>query len=759
MKRLLLAIGLVVAFYAGYGAAVKAYPAGGVYGRAEYHGYFTNANDSHGSAVLPQYCSGRYYYYNGDDYCNAIPQDVNSASDLISFIEGILANTGPGTTRARTGAMFIVQTMIGTARNRPPNGPQMAAWRNIVTQYGNAGRIQWDVRSITWNMNTYFQGTDADPVPSDVAFFDAIRNDSTIVFRNSSGGVAYALRRACGNPVGQNTISWLRELDNFTITGRTVPSSPTVKPGQSVTFRHYVRNNGPTSTGSTNIWWVAQSMPSGTTVAGAANSGTYAAGQEKNVNNHVVNVPLTAVVGSTICERVGWDPVNSAGTRNGRGAQACVTVIPDFNLTPSVEVNRSTAGEGDSIQFTYKVVSNGVTPSTSVDCKPVGNTRPPGYTPLPQQDVDRTSDAGYVPPTDNCPRVFQPGILTDVATETVTLGAIPAGSRVCRSLVVTPKNETGGPRASAETCVLVAKTPYVHFNGNDVFAGGGFAAITPTCDIRANITTVGRTLADSSTAGSVGEYGVLALGRVTSFGSSSKVLVGAGTLGAVSRSLTFANSEPNVNLLGYYGQAQHCINDYTAQFGSLPAIGGGTFNVGTRGTGQWRVTGNASFSGAMPGPVAGVGQQQVYYVQGNATITGSLTYPATYASTNAIPSLIIIATGNIYVAPTVTQMDGIFIARGNGAANGVFYTCWPRTEPASISNPCNASQLVVNGSVVAGRIDLFRSFGATGSTPAQRKDPAERFQFSPEMYIRNAITTTGRTTIQTTNVLELPPRF
>ena len=748
MKRILLMVAIGCAFLTGFGIAAKAAT---YYGRAEHRGYFANAYDNWGDHVFPS-------TYNNGGNMEAFPNTINSATEFINFIKYTqldVDNNGSGSPREKTGAAFIIQTMISNQsspnRNRPPTAAQIAEWEARVRAAEARGQITWRVTR-SFGINTYFQGgNNNNGTPNDDAFYDENGTAAVIEFRNNTGG-AYRIKWQCANPVG--SLSALSDSQNFNMNGRTTVNDTTIKPGQQIQFRHYVSNAGPDATSPTSITWLAQNMPAQTTIS-SGGAGTFTSGQEKNVYNHTYNVPTNAVVGSQICERVGWDPDTSAGARNGRGAQACATVIPDFNLTPTVTVDKASAAEGDQVTFTYQVTSAGYTASTSVTCTPIGNNRATGYTPLPQQDAARTADPGYTAPGTNCPRTFSPNTPTTVATETITLGGLAPGSRVCRSLVVSPRNEAGGARTSAETCVLIAKTPYAHFMGADVFAGGNFASVNAACNTQAKITAVGRSLSDGSGAGSVVEYGAFALGRVSGFGSASKTLSGSGTLGGSGRVLTFANSEPTASNLGFYGQAQHCINDYTSQFGSLPATGGGTFNVATRGTGQWRMTGNTTLSGQMP-----LGGQQVYYVQGDVTINGTgITYPGVYPSAAGIPSLVVIATGNIYVAPTVTQMDGIFVARGNGATNGVFYTCWPKNEPASISNACNASQLTVNGSVIAGRIDLFRSFGATGAAPAQRKDPGERFFLSPEMYLRNAITTTGRTTIETTNVLELPPRF
>jgi hypothetical protein len=296
--------------------------------------------------------------------------------------------------------------------------------------------------------------------------------------------------------------------------------------------------------------------------------------------------------------------------------------------------------------------------------------------------------------------------------------------------------------------------------GNDIWAGGGFAAVNPTCNTSAKITTVGRTLQSGAKAGSVGEYNVFALNQIDSFGSASRVLNGTGALGDAARAMTFSNSNPLSTQLGNFGATVHCINDYVAQYSSATNVGGNqSYNVATRPNGAWHITGNLTLKGTMP-----AGGLQVYLVDGDVTIgdgspTPDLKYPGSYANLTSIPSLLVISKRNMYVMSTVKQMDGTFVVQGDGGATGVFYTCWPRIEPASISNTCNTNQLVVNGAVAAARLDLFRANGATGLTDAARQSPAELFNFSTEEYLRNVLGTSSSTTIKTTTVLDLPPRF
>jgi hypothetical protein len=767
MKRFVLIVGLVVAFLVGYGISAKAYPGGGIYGRGEYNGYFTNSHDTSGWEVLNQYCNnnyGSFSYNNGTSNCNAIPLSVNSAASFIAFIEDRLANGAPGgtygDTRARTGAAFIVQTMIGSSRNRPPTAAEMNTWRDLVNQYG-AGHVNWNTSAYTFNINTYFQGTDNSPSPNDDAFYDHFSRGAAIIFYNDSGVPVYALRRECANPVGNGNVTPLPPRSNFSVTGRTVVSVAQAMPGGTATFWHYVRNNGPTSAPSE--WWAAFDGPSSRpTGLGGPGSGpmNLSPGEERYVHGETLTIPANAPGGSRYCRLVGWDPVNSAGARDGRGTEACVTVFIPAKLKAAMAVNPASAVNGDTVTFTGSISTLTSGNPVTVNCSISRVVTPPSGAPSNlgnQPCVDNNGNPNIVVPT---------GGSVTLRPNTYTVAdSVPVGARVCDTINITSPPEamyfnTPADR-TATACTVVAKTPYVRFMGNDVFAGGNFAAVNAACNTQAKITTVGRTLQDGSTAGSVGEYGVFALNRITSFGSSSKVLVGSGALGGAGRALTFANSEPDATRLGYFGAAQHCITDYVAQFSSSPGMGPVTINVASWLTGAWHVTGTLNISGTMP---AGdqTGGMQAYYVDGDVTISNDIKYPNNYASINKIPSLLIITKGNIYVAPGVKQMDGIFIARGNGTTSGVFYTCWPKNEPASIANQCNNNQLVVNGSVSAGRIDLFRSFGATGAVSAARKDPGEIFNFSPEMYMRNVINThgqNGQTTVQTTTTLELPPRF
>ena len=721
-KKIVLTVVLAASFLVGYGGAAEAWP---VYGRNEHYGYFQNRFDSNGDRV----------------FANGIPTSINNADAFINYIRAKLSS-GPGT-RDGVGAAFIIQTMIGSSRNNPPTGGEIAEWESRVRYAASRGWINW-YQNISYRLNSYYQGVSPGTNPVDDAFYDPgfTATDHAIVFTNGSSAV-YMLRHVCANPVG--TVSPLPDPPDFNTTGWTTVNDTTVIPGQTITFQHFVRNNGPGSTAPTPIWWFAERTAPGTaTLGGPASSGTYNAGEQKNVFNHNVTIPNNTIPNTQFCERVGWDPINGSGARDGRGTPACATVIADFELTPVVTASTTAAQQNDSISFTYTVFNPGPTPSTTTTCKVVGNNRAPGYTPLPQQDVDRNSDAGYVPPATTCPtNILVTAGGQQVATETIDVGNAAPGSRICRSLVVNPKNETGGFRASAETCVVIAKTPYVHFQGNDVWAGGGFPDVNPACNTGSKITTSAHALRDGSVAGSAVEYGAFALGKITNFGSASKAIVNPAA--ASGKMLTFTNLN-NANL-GFYAAAQHCINNYVSTYSGTPVTVIASPVDVNRASGTWQVNGAHTFHGTVPN-----GSQQIYLVNGDVTIDGNIRYSNSYGSLNEIPSLVIISTGNIFIRDNVDDVAGLFVARGT------FNTC-SNAPPGNLSvSVCN-KQLTVNGAVIAGSLTLLRTYGADGNNDTDRKRPAEVFNFNAEMYLHSALNGNNANTLRTVDEKDLPPRY
>lgn len=687
------------------------------------------------------------YFFNQAGQCPTLVEDdvmpggisdtINSADVFIAAIESPLRT---GSQQKKTGAAFIIQTMRGetTNRNKPPTAAQVADWEARVRYAGAQGRIRFK-QTFTYTLNSCYQGNHG---PDDDMFWD--RNLSGmgtgtaygIQFMDQNGAVAYEMQYSCANPLG--VLRGLPVPPQYTITGRTTVSDATVFPGQSVTFQHYLNNSGPDS--ATINWQTKDGDTNATLRTGSIG---IASNREVSVNTETFTVPANAAFGTQYCRYVAFNP-HQNGTGSGQGSTVCTEVVAQFDIVPTVQPSSTTAQQNDQITFTYNVTVTGPTRSTDTTCKVAGQNPGPGYVPLPQQDADR-NPAVAPQPALNCNREFPTGT-NNVGAETVDIGNAAPGSRVCRSLVINPRDQAGGFRSSAEACVTIAKSPYVQFMGNDIWAGGDFIAVNPACNIAAKIQTVAHTLRDGSVAGSSVEYAAFALGRITTFGSADKALVNPA--GPAGKALTFSNRDSNN--LGFYGAPQHCINDYVTAYDKTPNdTAAAAINVGAQANGtKLDLTGPRSFSGTMP-----AGSSQIYLVEGDVTITGDIKYPANYSGIDQIPSLVIIVTGNITVDRDVQQMDGLFVARGQ------FFTCDVAVgSTLSVNSPCE-KQLTINGSVITGRLQLLRTFGADGNNDTLRKRPAEIFNFNSEMYLRSALYGTNGTILKTMDEKDLPPRF
>lgn len=664
---------------------------------------------------------------------------VNNANDFINLMGGMLWGGNPDDVQ---GAAFTIDTMLGSwgwdfgtvqagvdhARN------VFNIWVATVRYYDANGWVNWNQYVNYW---APFQNSLLSRwVAREDIFYMKQQNESqwTIVFNNPNGS-NYMIKKNCGNLVGSPTGLYIPPM--YQINGRTTVSTPTVLPGGFVSFSSFLNNSGPDF--APNISFNHKDAATGNPIV-SGNTGLPPG--EYDVADEALVVPPGTPFGTNICRFVDFAPASN-GIGYGAGPPTCTQVVAQYSLTPTVTVNSPTAQQNDTVTFTYAVNNSGPTQSDNVSCTEIGNTRPSGYAPLPQQDVARTADPGYVPPGDSCPQVFSPGS-TNIATETVNVGNLAPGQLLCRSLVVNPRDQNGGPRTSAETCVVIAKTPYVRFLGGDVWAGGGFSEVG-NCTNASNIHTVQpHQLSDSSVAGSVSEYGAFALGAITNFGTASKAL-----FGAQGKALTFSNML-NDGSLGKYGAPQHCVNDFISAFNNKPVDNPAqpaSINLAIQGSGTWHLSGDRTFSGAVQ-----TGSQQIYLVDGNVTISNDITFPATYSGPGDIPLLMIIAKGSINVLGNVKQMDGVY------STADVLHTCDQHVGTLTV-NTCN-QQLIVNGAVVAKQLNLRRTYGADGNAPIPQKQPGEIFNMNAELFLRNNLNDASSSlTIRTVQTMDLPPRY
>lgn len=186
--------------------------------------------------------------------------------------------------------------------------------------------------------------------------------------------------------------------------------------------------------------------------------------------------------------------------------------------------------------------------------------------------------------------------------------------------------------------------------------------------------------------------------------------------------LTFANTD-DVGVVDYeygnYRDTPLCLPDFyedyedevdsdlRTAFGLMNADGDGDGVVAMR-------TGNASIGSSSAGITVPNGPTRVWLVDGNVTINNDITYEA--GSLTNRPGFILIAKGNITIHNRVSRLDGIYIAQPSDTADGMISTCNSTANQRAGDHGCSQRQLKVNGSLVAQRIRLLRTYGSLGAT-------------------------------------------
>jgi len=213
-------------------------PAQAFAGRAAYEGYFQGTFDDEGSFVL-----------SSGIYPNALPL-YNGKPYTADFITKILGYANGPTGRNKTGAEFIILTMLGYNAGTPQgtranalNPATQTAWVNAVHFYSDNGWIRWGVPD-SWTINTYWQGDNGGgPEPNDDAWYPEVGSfPDTIQFHDPSSPGFYVIKQNCANPLGN--LSALSQPD-FDVTLSANGNPPTVIAGHTYGITATLHNNGP----------------------------------------------------------------------------------------------------------------------------------------------------------------------------------------------------------------------------------------------------------------------------------------------------------------------------------------------------------------------------------------------------------------------------------------------------------------------------------------------------------------------------------
>ena len=300
--------------------------------------------------------------------------------------------------------------------------------------------------------------------------------------------------------------------------------------------------------------------------------------------------------------------------------------------------------------------------------------------------------------------------------------------------------------------ITASNKPYVSFFGNDVFAG-----ISNGCTGWNYVDGKIRTFTRADYAGSSVQFAAMALGAIDDNGFSSASLRGPPTVEPNRpNGLTMANTTSPLGNLG----VSHCVPNYWSK---NPGSADTTASLSLTGMASQRklydlAGGSLTISGEV-----GTSQHLEIYVDGDVVIDNNITYAGSggWASISEIPSLYLIVKGKIYITGGVTQLDGTYIAQPKDGItdSGTIYTCSNGSATYGVTDLYTncGSQLVINGSFIAQKVKLLRTFGSLRyASPGEYPNTgvrscgpslkavcaAELFNFSPETYLTPGLPST-----------------
>lgn len=351
---------------------------------------------------------------------------------------------------------------------------------------------------------------------------------------------------------------------------------------------------------------------------------------------------------------------------------------------------------------------------------------------------------------------------------------------------------------AALTAVASGATPYFKTYGSDVFTGGWFDDDSDSCNssvyyqkpgvsaFTGGIDTVTKTSGGSGApvGGGSSQYGVLSVGRIAgTFGSDEGFYSAEAASPTRSTTLSFANNNADAFGGTFEGAGApnqgNCIPDYytTKRLPSAIPFTASSKPNPSNATGQWWLqTSTGSPLDLLNADVSiPTGNKLTIFVKGDVYIDGNIRYAAGATEAN-VQKFALVAEGNIYVDPAVTQLDGLYIAQpdldlvaSNPATGntGVFWTCHPNNNAATLAatypNSCT-NKLTVNGAVIAKQLKLLRTSGDIGSaslaeTPSVNT-AAEVFNYTPEMFIGGPFfNPVPPSTNKIQSLISLPPVF
>ena len=344
------------------------------------------------------------------------------------------------------------------------------------------------------------------------------------------------------------------------------------------------------------------------------------------------------------------------------------------------------------------------------------------------------------------------------------------GDKICSYIAIdnnwSVTNDVSAPtfRASNIACVVVTKSPNLNLSGSDSYAKEGFTG----SDVRENI------VPGTDKRGSYSQYGLLTgTDGVVNFGSAGYTTASQANRHLACK-LSYANtSNAQVDCNGLKGlQPAGLIkpdNDklstpkwptsFKSQLASQVSIGSSLDSGDHRRKGSLIITGGSLSKG----------QHVRLFVKGDVTISGNISVNEAdpiHNSLSDIPSLTVVATGDIRVEHGVSVIAGTYVAGGK------FESCkGAQNKSADLGmrpdSKCQ-SKLKINGAIVSGSSPIFRrTFGAGNLSDDYQwetnniSSTAEWINYTPNLWLTTSNGSSGNQLegLTTTQVTNLPVRY
>ena len=313
---------------------------------------------------------------------------------------------------------------------------------------------------------------------------------------------------------------------------------------------------------------------------------------------------------------------------------------------------------------------------------------------------------------------------------------------------------SGAVSCGGTATVTAGDYPYLKVYGADIRAGGGFGSgtcNTSTGGVYGFGYRPGVPASSTDFRGTSSQFGVMSLMNVNGVYSAAQRT----SAPTVPRGLTFSSTGGDPiyggNFDGNPSGGGICIPDYFNNTRAATVTGVGTVNAAIAASPVGKSQYSASSLGGSGDLTIPLQHQVAVYIDGNIVIDRNISLATGAGQTSDMPFFALIVRGNIYIAPNVSRLDGLYIAQpntGQQATQGRIYTCSNGTTPyiaTNIASACDDNPLVVNGALVAQQVKFLRTINSLRNTISTGEAPnfadgtgtnaAEVINYTPEMYI------------------------